>query len=77
LGTGFDDGRADTFRAARYQHYFILELQIHGLQINELKIVAKRGPRSYPAPRVEAVTKTLAAKIQETSVNRVVRTCDE
>ena len=29
LGAGFGDGRADAFCAARHQHNFIFELQIH------------------------------------------------
>ena len=70
LGTGFADRCADSLRAARYQHDFILKLQVH-----ELEIVAKRVPSLGSSGR--GPDQTLAAKVQETSINRVVRTRDE
>ena len=38
LGAGSGDGCADAFRAARHQHNFIFELQIHVLRIDDVPI---------------------------------------
>ena len=43
LSTGFRDSRTDTLRAARYDHNFITQLQIH---ISQLQIIYLRSRRA-------------------------------
>jgi hypothetical protein len=43
LSARFGDGRANAFRAARHQHNFIFELQIHGERAQFLGSALSRG----------------------------------
>ena len=67
LSASLADRFADAFRAARYQHNFVLDLKVHG----------ERAVAVYDGLDFVCITSASAAKIQETSIDGIVGTGDK